>query len=170
VTRSEKNRRSMDKHPRICHPSDFSAAARPAFRQAVSLAKTLHGELVLVHVLSPIVTPALGAEVYIGAAFYDDLLRAARAAARRHLDQLVVQAKRAGVRVSARLVEGLPVHELIGRTAKMLRARLLVMGTHGRTGVSQFVLSSVAARVIATAPCPVLTVRGRSRREQRNRR
>ena len=170
MTRSEKNRRSMDKHPRICHPSDFSAAARPAFRQAVSLAKTLHGELVLVHVLSPIVTPALGAEVYIGAAFYDDLLRAARAAARRHLDQLVVPAKRAGVRVSARLVEGLPVHELIGRTAKTLRARLLVMGTHGRTGVSQFVLGSVAARVIATAPCPVLTVRGRSRREQRNRR
>jgi nucleotide-binding universal stress UspA family protein len=52
-------------------------------------------------------------------------------------------------------------HEQIVRSAKRQRADLIVMGTHGRTGVARFFLGSVAARVAATAPCPVLTVRGR---------
>jgi nucleotide-binding universal stress UspA family protein len=47
------------------------------------------------------------------------------------------------------------------RAARGRKARLIVMGTHGRTGVARFFLGSVAARVAATAPCPVLTVRRR---------
>ena len=58
------------------------------------------------------------------------------------------------------VVEGV-AHEQITRAAKRLRADLIVMGTHGRTGVARFFVGSVAARVTATAPCPVLTVRGR---------
>jgi nucleotide-binding universal stress UspA family protein len=46
---------------------------------------------------------------------------------------------------------------------------VLVLGTHGRTGLPRFFLGSVAARVLATAPCPVLTVRGRSLRRPRAR-
>jgi nucleotide-binding universal stress UspA family protein len=52
-------------------------------------------------------------------------------------------------------------HEQIVRAAKRQRVGIIVMGTHGRTGVARFFLGSVAARVAATAPCPVLTVRGR---------
>ena len=100
---------------RVLHPSDFSAASRPAFRKAMDLAKSLGGDLVLVHVLPFVVVPMMMAEGYIPAATLDDLQRTARAVAQRHLNRLVAQAKQAGVRVSSRLVEGSPVE--IGRAS-----------------------------------------------------
>ena len=151
----------MPRMRRVLHPSDFSPASRPAYRKAVDLVKVLHGELVLVHILSPVIAPVMAAEMYVPGAIYDDLQRTARALARRHLDRLVTQAKQAGVRVSSRLVEGIPIHDRIVRSAKALHADMIVMGTHGRTGISRVVLGSVAARVVAAARCPVLTVRGR---------
>jgi nucleotide-binding universal stress UspA family protein len=50
-------------------------------------------------------------------------------------------------------------HELITRAAR--KADLLVIGTHGRSGLAKLFLGSVAGRLVAVAPCPVLTVRGR---------
>ena len=147
----------------IMHATDYSPASRPAFRKAVDLAKRLHRKLVLVHVLSPVVVPVMSGEMYILPAIYDDLQRTARMVAQRHLSRLVARAKQAGVRGSSRLVEGVPVAERIVRTARALHADLIVMGTHGRSGVTRMVLGSVASRVVATASCPVLTVRGRSR-------
>ena len=102
---------------RVLHPSDFSSASRPAFRKAMDLAKSLGGDLVLVHVLPFVVVPMMMAEGYIPAATLDDLQRTARAVAQRHLNRLVAQAKQAGVRVSSRLVEGSPVDGRIVRTA-----------------------------------------------------
>ena len=58
------------------------------------------------------------------------------------------------------LVEGVP-HEQIVRLARSKRADVVVMGTHGRSGLAKLFLGSVAGRVVAAAPCPVLTVRGR---------
>jgi nucleotide-binding universal stress UspA family protein len=58
------------------------------------------------------------------------------------------------------LLDGLP-HEAIVRAAKSRRADLLVLGTHGRTGLAKFFLGSVATRVLSTASRPVLTVRGK---------
>ena len=52
-------------------------------------------------------------------------------------------------------------HEQIARAAKSKKADLIVIGTHGRTGLAKFFLGSVASRVVAAAPCPVLTVRGK---------
>jgi nucleotide-binding universal stress UspA family protein len=148
---------------RIMHSTDYSPASRPAFRKAVELSKALHRELVLVHVLSPVLMPVISGEMYIPPATYDDLQRTSRAAAQRHLERLTAVAKRAGIRVSSRLVEGAPVAEQIVRAARGLRAELLVLGTHGRTGVARAVLGSVASRVVATASCPVLTVRSQSK-------
>ena len=146
---------------RVLHPSDFSLASRPAFRKAMDLAKALRGDLVLVHVLPFVVVPVMMAEGYIPAATLDELQETARAVAQRHLNRLVAQAKQAGVRVSSRLVVGDPVDDRIVRTAKAVHADMIVMGTHGRTGFRRFLLGSVAARVVATASCAVLTVRGR---------
>lgn len=146
---------------RVLHPTDFSSASRPAFRKAMDLTKSLRGDLVLVHVLPFAVVPMMMAQGYIPVATLDDLQRTARAVAHRHLNRLVAQAKRARVRVSSRLVEGSPVDGRIVRTAKAVRADMIVMGTHGQTGVRRFLLGSVAARVVATASCSVLTVRGR---------
>jgi nucleotide-binding universal stress UspA family protein len=145
------------------HPTDFSPASGPAFRQAIVLAKALRGEVVLVHVLSPVMLPIMSAELYIPPDTYAGLQRTARSVALRHLDRLVARAKQARVRVSRRLIEGTAIADRIVRAARALRADVIVMGTHGRTGITRVVLGSVATRVVATASCPVLTVRGRSR-------
>jgi nucleotide-binding universal stress UspA family protein len=148
---------------RIVYFTDYSPASRPALRKAIELAKALHRELALVHVLSPVIIPVISADMYLPPATYDELQRTSRATAERHIQRLAAQARRAGIRVSHRLVEGTPVADEIVRTARALRADLLVVGTHGRTGVTRAVLGSVAARVVATATCPVLTVRGSAR-------
>ena len=58
------------------------------------------------------------------------------------------------------MVTGDPAQQIV-RMARSKRADLIVVGTHGRRGFSKFFLGSVAERVIATAPCPVMTVRGK---------
>jgi len=67
-------------------------------------------------------------------------------------------ARKAGVKAMTLLLDGV-AHEQIARAARSKKADLIVIGTHGRTGLAKFFLGSVAARVVATAPCPVLTVR-----------
>ena len=76
------------------------------------------------------------------------------------LNALVGRARRAGVRTSAILLEGVP-HERVARAARSKKADLLVIGTHGRSGLAKLFLGSVASRLVAMAPRPVLTVRGR---------
>ena len=65
----------------ILHPTDFSPASNLAFRKAIELAKALRRQLVLVHILSPVVIPVMGAETYIPAATYNEIERTARDAA-----------------------------------------------------------------------------------------
>lgn len=72
----------------------------------------------------------------------------------------VARARRHGVRATASVSEGIPFEEIV-REARRRRADLIVMGTHGRTGVARLILGSVASRVLALAACSVLTVRGR---------
>jgi nucleotide-binding universal stress UspA family protein len=83
-----------------------------------------------------------------------------RAQADAELDRLRKEAVDTGVRATTSIVEGGPTHEEIVRAAQDLKADMLVLGTHGRSGVTKFFMGSVAARVVATAPCPVVTVRG----------
>jgi nucleotide-binding universal stress UspA family protein len=143
---------------RLLHPTDFSKASSAAFARAVAEAKQRRGELVLVHVLAPVI-PVAG-EGYVSPSVYEQMSASARAWAQKQMDRLVAKAKTARVRVRGLLLEGV-AHEQIVRAAKRYRADLIVIGTHGRTGMARFFLGSVAARVAATAPCPVLTVRGR---------
>src|SRR3990172_4207161 len=130
---------------RILHPTDFSRASGAAFLKALALAKESRAELLLVHVLLP-TTPFIG-DGYISPKTYEELEASARRGAQR-------------ARVKAVLLEGVP-YDRIARVARSKRADLIVMGTHGRSGLSKFFLGSVAERVIALAPCPVLTVRGK---------
>lgn len=140
---------------RIIHPTDFSQASRPAFRKALELAKHNRAQLTVVHVLP--VLPILP-DVYIAATTYNELIRGQRMGAQKQLDRLVREAKAAGVRTQAILLDfGVPA-DRVTRLAKSRRADVIVMGTHGRTGVRRALMGSVAARVVATAPCPVLTV------------
>ena len=143
---------------RILHPSDFSRASRAAFARAVDLARTNRAELTIVHVMS-VVVPGMGEE-YLSPAVYDEIQRSMAAGAKKHLDALVAKARRAGIRARALLLEGV-AYERIIRAARTQRADVVVMGTHGRTGVARLFLGSVAERVVTLSPCPVMTVRGR---------
>ena len=145
---------------RILHPTDFSKASTPAFARAIAEARQTRSELLLVHVLAPVI-PAVGAsEGYLSPSVYEQMSKSGRAWAQKQMDRLLAKAKAARVRARGMLLEGV-AHEQIVRAAKRHRASLIVIGTHGRTGMARFFLGSVAARVAATAPCPVLTVRGR---------
>ena len=142
----------------VLHPTDFSSASAMAFRRAIAEAKTRKAPLLILHVLAPIV-PVVG-EGYVSPAAYQEMSTASRAWAQKKLDRAVAKAKGARVRVRGMLRDGSAAEQIV-RVAKARHAKLIVIGTHGRTGVARFFLGSVAARVAATAPCPVLTVRGR---------
>jgi nucleotide-binding universal stress UspA family protein len=146
---------------RTLHPTDFSKASAPAFARALAEARQTRSELILVHVLAPVIPAAGASEGYLSPSVYEQMSASARGWAQKQIDRLLAKAKAARVRARGMLLEGV-AHEQIVRAAKRHRADLIVIGTHGRTGVARFFLGSVAARVAATAPCPVLTVRGRS--------
>jgi nucleotide-binding universal stress UspA family protein len=78
----------------------------------------------------------------------------------RKLAELTLKARKAGVRVAVQLADGNPATQ-IARIAKAGPFDLLIIGTHGRTGLAKFFLGSVTGRVVATASCPFVTVRGR---------
>jgi nucleotide-binding universal stress UspA family protein len=148
----------MKRIRRILHPTDFSSASRAAFDRALAMCRDSRAELVILHALTPIV-PMMG-EGYVPPQTYDAIDAAARQGAQRKLDALVARARKARVRVRGLVVEG-SAHERIVRAAKRLRADLIVMGTHGRSGLARLFVGSVASRVVSAASCPVMTVRGR---------
>jgi len=143
---------------RILHATDFSPASQAAFKKAVELAKQNRAELVVLHVMSPVVYTT--GEGYMSPKMYDELAASTRAWANGQLDRQLRKAKAAGVRARGLLLEGL-AHEQIVRAAKAQRADLVVIGTHGRSGLAKFFIGSVAGRVVSAARCPVLTVRGK---------
>lgn len=148
----------MSRIRRIVHPTDFSRASSAAFKRAVELAKGNRAELLLIHVLSPAV-PIL-ADGYVSPRVYDDMAAAAQAYGQKHLNALVKNARQRGARARGLLLAGVP-HARIARAARSKKADLVVIGTHGRTGFAKLFLGSVASRVLAVSPCPVLTVRGK---------
>jgi len=141
------------------HATDFSPASTAALKRAMAMAKADRAQLIIVHVMTP-PSLALPGDGYISPSLYEDLESSARAQARKRLNAIVARARKAGVRATGLLLEGVP-HERVARAARAKKADLLVIGTHGRTGLAKFFLGSVAARLIASVSCPVLTVRGR---------
>jgi nucleotide-binding universal stress UspA family protein len=140
----------------IMHATDFSPASRAAFAKAIEFAKRDRAPLTIAHVMLPPVI--MMGDGYIPPTTWDQISRAHRKMSQKKLDALVARARSAGVRASGVLLEGQPSDQIL-RAAR--RAGLLVMGTHGRTGVARFILGSVASRVVAGARCPVVTVRGK---------
>jgi nucleotide-binding universal stress UspA family protein len=148
----------MSRIRRILHPSDFSRASGAAFAKAVEMAKMNGAELLVVHVLTPVI-PMVG-DGYVSPKVYEEIEATSRSDAQARLDRLLSKAKKAGVRARGLLLDGVP-HEQIARAARSRKADLVVIGTHGRTGLAKFFLGSVAGRVVSIASCPVLTVRGK---------
>lgn len=132
--------------------TDFSRASGPAWKTALELARAAGARLRIVHVQRPL------AEGQALRWAYAEAERELLAEAGKRLDRLREAARRTGARADTMLLRGTP-HEAIGRAARTAPDTWIVVGTHGRTGLSGALLGSVAARVVATSPCPVLTVR-----------
>jgi universal stress protein A len=143
---------------RILHATDFSKASRPALAKAIALAHQNRAPLLIAHVLVPLVIRVGDGFVSPGA--YDAINHGTREDAHKQLVSLVQHAKKAGAHATALLLGGAP-HEQVVRAARRNRVDLIVLGTHGRTGLSRVLVGSVAERVIRFAACPVLTVRSR---------
>ena len=144
----------MKAKKRILYPTDFSPAAEPAFDYALQAAKRDGAVLILVHVIEP--TSQFADDVYV--ALPGAAREAAEAAARREFDGLLARAKAADVDARDVLRRGRPAEEIV-KAAESEFVDLIVMGTHGRRGLRRLMLGSAAQQVVATAPCPVVTVR-----------
>ena len=148
----------MKRIRRLLYAADFSDASRPAFAVAVSMAKSLAARLTILYVIPPVV-PAVP-ELYLDAVTLDQLDKQARRWSARQLEKLNARATRAGVRVTPLLRDGDAADQIV-RACRTTKADLIIVGTHGRRGLPKFFLGSVAERVVATAPCPVVTVRAK---------
>jgi len=140
---------------KILHPTDFSGCAAQAEATAVDLARQLDGELVLFQVL--VETP-LYAEGLLNMPTVQRVYDAQRKWSEETLEARAGDLRQRGIKASWRLEAGVPFEEIV-KVADDERADMIVMGTHGRSGLNRVLLGSVAERVIRLAPCPVLTVR-----------
>jgi len=140
---------------KILVPTDFSDCAAAATATAVDLARRLGGEIVLLHVL---VEAPLYGEGLRSAARVQSVYDAQRKWAEGALDARIAELGGHGIKASWRATAGVPFEQIVNVAAEE-RADMIVIGTHGRTGLNRVLLGSVAERVIRLAPCPVLTVR-----------
>ncbi len=139
---------------RILVATDFSEHSEKAVEAAAFLAKIHGASIDLVHALAvpwPVLTPY---DVALPAIYLDD----ARQSARRSLQATVEKVQAEGVEVQSHLSDAPPAEAIIA-AAKALESDLIVMGTHGYTGLKHALLGSVAERTLRTAPCAVLTVK-----------
>ena len=147
----------MKRIRRIVYATDFSSASRRAFSTAIGLAKSANARLTLIHVMA---TPIpMVPELYFDAGLFERVEQQTREWSTRRLKKLADNATKQGARVTSQLREGDAAQQIV-RAAKSARADLVVMGTHGRAAIPRFFLGSGADRVVRTASCPVMTVRG----------
>jgi nucleotide-binding universal stress UspA family protein len=133
----------------ILHPTDFSDLSRPAFELACSLARDFGAELTVLHVSPPVVAGVVeGVVVAIPTGAHEETLA--------QLEK--VRPADPGVKVVHRLEEGDEAATIL-RVADEAKADLIVMGTHGRSGLSRLLAGSVAESVMRKAACPVLTIK-----------
>lgn len=140
---------------KIVHPTDFSKGAEPALELAIEMARTFSAELTILYVYA---TPVHMGPLGDGYALPLDLVQKLQGDAERALEQLSQRTAKTGIRIHTLAIEGI-ASETIVATAEKRGMDLIVMGTHGRTGLKHLLLGSVAERVVRAAPCPVLTVR-----------
>ena len=142
----------LPKH--ILVPTDLSEGAEEALDYACELARQFGATVHLLHVIGipTLGVPELG--VAMTSTVIDSMMRESQIA----LEQLAERKRDLGTFGQILLRSG-DARDVINNTAKELGADMIVMGTHGRRGVSRALLGSVTETVVRTAPCPVLTVR-----------
>jgi nucleotide-binding universal stress UspA family protein len=138
----------------ILVPTDLSAGAEEALDYACELARDFDAKIYLLNVIG---IPALGVPE-LGVALTSTVIDSIVHDNTEALDKLAASKSGQATFGEVMLRTG-DARDVINQTAKELHADLIVMGTHGRRGVSRALLGSVTETVVRTAPCPVLTVR-----------
>ncbi|MDQ3366020.1 MAG: universal stress protein [Myxococcota bacterium] len=138
----------------ILVPTDLSPGAEEALDYACELATQLGAQIHLVNVIG---IPALGLPE-LGVALTSTVIDSLIADNQKALDALA-NSKCGRANIGQVLLKTGDARDVINQTALEVGADLIVMGTHGRRGVTRALLGSVAETVVRSAPCPVLTVR-----------
>ena len=142
---------------KILCPTDFSENSEHAMKYALTLATLSQAKLLLFHVVEPLTYPQ-STEFFEPVLDEVDLTMKMEAAFQKQLEDQVAALKDEYPKISGKLVTGNTFLEII-QTARDEGVDIIVMGTHGRTGLAHVLIGSVAERVVREAPCPVLTVK-----------
>ena len=139
----------------ILVPTDFSEYSDRAFAWALEMADKWQATLELLHVVpTPTYPPMMIGESGFNAADYESSLKDD---AEKQIAATADRAEKPGIAIKTIVVVGSPFHDIC-TIAKQAKSDLIVVGSHGRTGLSHVLLGSVAERVVRHAPCPVLVV------------
>jgi len=136
----------------VLMPTDFSELSNKAIETALPMVKKLEARVIFLHVMERIDHPT------DMAALFDEGYGQLEDRALILLNNLIVVAKQQGVQATSELKDGVPYIEIL-ETAKKMKADLIIMGTHGRGGLSHMIIGSQAEKVVRMAPCPVTTIR-----------
>lgn len=149
----------MSLYKRILVPVDGSATSNRGLREAVRLAKNQKAQLWLVHVVEEYFVTQVGE----GIAYSQEMFDSMRAGGRRVLARVEASVRKSGVKVHSVMLESVAtrVSDLVVRQARKVKADLIVIGTHGRRGITRAVMGSDAEAVVRESPVPVLLVRSR---------
>jgi nucleotide-binding universal stress UspA family protein len=140
---------------RILFPTDFSEPAEYAWPYALTFAQEFGAEVHLLHVVAP---PPRLTEAYTVTFDPEGMVQALMVEANASLDGQVEAAKSRGLIFRREVRVGVDYREIIDYAIKH-DIDLIVMATHGRTGLAHVLLGSVAEKVVRKAPCPVLTIK-----------
>ena len=148
----------MTDYRTILVPYDFSEHADAALSTAVDVAGRLGADCHLLHIVQPVTIP-YGTLTTDQAVLPPPNMLEIRESASKALEDVAQRLERADVKLETHVIEASNLASAICEMASKLAANLIVMGTHGRTGIAHVFLGSVAERTLRDAPCPVLTVR-----------
>jgi nucleotide-binding universal stress UspA family protein len=141
----------------ILLPTDFSACGNYALSYAASLARTFGASIICVHVIEPMV-PTVGYSGMTEPLPIADISDQLEDSAERELPKLAECEECAGLAVEELIVHGEAASEIV-RVAQDRQVDLIVVSSHGRTGLGRMLFGSTAEAVVRHAPCPVLVVK-----------